>query len=59
MLDGQVEAVDPTTNERYGEATLGPTQFFGDIGFLNGGPITIGARRCATADCCACRARRC
>ena len=44
VLDGRVEAVDPATNERYGEATLGPTQFFGDIGFLNGGPITIGAR---------------
>ena len=44
LLDGRVEAVDPSTNERYGEATLGPTQFFGDISLLNGAPITIGAR---------------
>ena len=44
VLDGEVEAVDPTTNERYGNATLGPTQYFGDIGFLNGGPVTVGAR---------------
>ncbi len=44
VLEGRVEAVDPSTNERYGDATLGPTQYFGDIGFLNGGPVTIGAR---------------
>ena len=44
VLDGEVEAVDSATNERYGDATLGPTQYFGDIGFLNGGVITVGAR---------------
>jgi thioredoxin reductase (NADPH) len=42
ILEGEVEAVNPATNVRYGEgATLGPTQFFGDISFLSGGTITV------------------
>ncbi len=45
VLEGEVEAVDPQTGGRYGEgATLGPTQFFGEISFLSGGTLTIGAR---------------
>ena len=59
VLDGEVEAVDPATDERYGNATLGPTQYFGDIGFLNGGVVTIGARAVRAAASCGCQGRRC
>jgi thioredoxin reductase (NADPH) len=31
LLDGEVAAIDPVTGQRYGEATLGPGQFFGEI----------------------------
>ncbi|WP_224815899.1 cyclic nucleotide-binding domain-containing thioredoxin-disulfide reductase [Hasllibacter sp. MH4015] len=45
LVEGEIEAVDPTTGERYGDgATLGPTQFTGDISFLSGGVITFGLR---------------
>lgn len=44
VIDGEVEAVDPRTGGRYAEASLGPTQFFGEIGFLNGGNNLISAR---------------
>ncbi|MDJ1006908.1 MAG: FAD-dependent oxidoreductase [Paracoccaceae bacterium] len=43
---GEVEAVNPITGGRYGEATLGPTQFFGEITFLSGGRSLMGARCC-------------
>ncbi|MEL6799557.1 MAG: FAD-dependent oxidoreductase [Pseudomonadota bacterium] len=42
--DGEVEAIDPVTGARYGGATLGPTQFFGEITFLAGGVLMMGAR---------------
>ncbi|MEM1235319.1 MAG: FAD-dependent oxidoreductase, partial [Pseudomonadota bacterium] len=42
--DGEVEAVHPVTGERYGGATLGPTQFFAEVQFLNGGLSMMGAR---------------
>ena len=42
--EGEVEALDPVTGGRYGNATLGPTQFFGEITFLTGGPSMMGAR---------------
>ncbi|MEM1373950.1 MAG: FAD-dependent oxidoreductase [Pseudomonadota bacterium] len=42
--EGEVEAVHPITGGRYGDATLGPTQFFGEVSFLNGGTSMIGAR---------------
>ena len=35
ILDGEIEVVDPYTNERMLPSTLGPTQFMGEIGFLN------------------------
>jgi thioredoxin reductase (NADPH) len=41
---GEVEAVEPVTGARYGNATLGPTQFFGEITFLTGGPTLLPAR---------------
>ena len=35
--EGEIEVVDPFTNERFTTSTLGPTQFMGEISFLNGG----------------------
>ncbi|MEM8801229.1 MAG: FAD-dependent oxidoreductase [Pseudomonadota bacterium] len=50
LLEGEIEAVDPRTGGRYGEgATLGPTQFFGEISFLSGARLQMGAR--AVQDC--------
>ena len=34
---GEVEVVNPYTDERQLPSTLGPTQFIGEISFLNGG----------------------
>lgn len=36
VLEGDIEVVDPHTNERMLKSSLGPTQFLGEIGFLNG-----------------------
>ncbi len=44
VLDGELEAVDARTGTRYGDATLGPGQFFGDISFLSGSALQFGAR---------------
>ena len=44
VLSGQVEALDPRTGGRYGDAVLGPTQFFGEISFLSGSRAMMGAR---------------
>ncbi|MDP5103091.1 MAG: FAD-dependent oxidoreductase [Erythrobacter sp.] len=35
ILDGEIEVVDPHTGDRMLPSTLGPTQFMGEIGFLN------------------------
>lgn len=43
---GEVEAIDPISGGRYGEASLGPGQFFGEITFLSGGRSLMGARAC-------------
>ena len=37
VLEGEIEVVDPYTGERMLESSLGPTQFMGEIGFLNRG----------------------
>lgn len=37
VIEGEVEVVDPYTGERMFEHGLGPTQFMGEIGFLNRG----------------------
>ncbi|MGB3471457.1 MAG: FAD-dependent oxidoreductase [Erythrobacter sp.] len=37
VLEGEIEVVNPYTNERMLESALGPTQFMGEIGFLNRG----------------------
>ena len=44
LLSGETEAVNAATGERYGNATLGPGQFFGELAFLNGGRALMGAR---------------
>ena len=36
-LEGEIEVVDPFTMERLMDASVGPTQFAGEIGFLNRG----------------------
>ena len=35
--EGEIEVVNPFTDERHLPSTLGPTQFMGEISFLNGG----------------------
>ena len=44
LLDGEIEAVDPRTGGRYGDASLGPGQFVGEISFLSGGRVMLAAR---------------
>ena len=44
VLDGEVEAVDPYTEERLMKGTIGPTQFVGDITFLSGTKVTLPMR---------------
>lgn len=44
VLSGELEAVNPVTRLRLGNATLGPGQFFGDLQFLTGGVSLAGAR---------------
>ncbi len=44
LVEGELEAVDPVTGGRYGNASLGPTQYFGEISFLTGGNMMMGAR---------------
>jgi len=44
LLSGETEAVNAATGKRYGEATLGPGQFFGELAFLTGGRAFMGAR---------------
>jgi thioredoxin reductase (NADPH) len=39
--DGEVEVVNPYTDQRHLPFTLGPTQFLGEISFLNGGACSI------------------
>ena len=36
VVEGEVEVVDPYTDQRMFEHALGPTQFMGEIGFLSG-----------------------
>jgi thioredoxin reductase (NADPH) len=42
--DGEIEVVNPYTNERHLASTLGPTQFMGEIAFLNGGAWSMAMR---------------
>jgi thioredoxin reductase (NADPH) len=42
--DGEIEVVNPYTDERLLTSTIGPTQFMGEISFLNGGVWSIAMR---------------
>ena len=42
--DGEIEVVNPYTDERHLPYTLGPTQFMGEISFLNGGTWSMSMR---------------
>jgi thioredoxin reductase (NADPH) len=42
--DGEIEVVNPYTNERHLPFTLGPTQFMGEISLLNGGAWSLAMR---------------
>ncbi len=41
---GEVEVVNPYTDERHLSSTLGPTQFLGEIAFLDGGAWSLALR---------------
>jgi thioredoxin reductase (NADPH) len=42
--EGEVEVVNPFTDERHFPSTLGPAQFLGEISFLNGGGWSLPMR---------------
>jgi thioredoxin reductase (NADPH) len=42
--EGEVEVVNPYTDERHLPSSLGPTQFMGEIAFLNGGAVSMAMR---------------
>jgi thioredoxin reductase (NADPH) len=42
--EGEIEVVNPYTDKRHLASTLGPTQFMGEIAFLNGGAWTMTMR---------------
>ena len=44
VMEGEIEVVDPYSGERLLESSLGPTQFMGEIGFLNASSYTLGMR---------------
>ena len=44
VTEGELEAIDPVSGGRYGDATLGPGQFFGELNFLTGGAGFLGCR---------------
>jgi thioredoxin reductase (NADPH) len=44
VQDGEIEVVNPYTDERHLPSTLGPTQFMGEISFLNGGAWSMPMR---------------
>lgn len=42
VLEGKLRALNALTGEHYGGGFLGPTQFAGEIGFINGGHVLLG-----------------
>jgi thioredoxin reductase (NADPH) len=44
LEDGEIEVVNPYTGKRHLAHTLGPTQFMGEISFLNGGAWSMPMR---------------
>lgn len=50
VVDGEIEVVNPFTDERHVPATLGPTQFMGEISFLDGGSWSMAMRTVRDTD---------
>lgn len=50
VVDGEIEVVNPFTDERHVPATLGPTQFMGEISFLDGGSWSMAMRTVRETD---------
>jgi thioredoxin reductase (NADPH) len=44
VADGEIEVVNPYTDQRHLPSTLGPTQFMGEISFMNGGAWSMPMR---------------
>ncbi|GMN02605.1 FAD-dependent oxidoreductase [Erythrobacter sp. MTPC3] len=44
VIEGEIEVVDPYSGERMLDASLGPAQFMGEIGFLNRGSWFLSMR---------------
>ncbi|WP_265564008.1 FAD-dependent oxidoreductase [Sphingomicrobium arenosum] len=44
VLTGEIEVVDPYSGARMLESSLGPTQFMGELAFLNAGSFTLPMR---------------
>ncbi|GMN13237.1 FAD-dependent oxidoreductase [Altererythrobacter sp. MTPC7] len=44
VVEGEIEVVDPYSGERMIDASLGPTQFMGELSFLNAGAIFLPMR---------------
>ncbi|WP_128893276.1 cyclic nucleotide-binding domain-containing thioredoxin-disulfide reductase [Erythrobacter sp. HKB08] len=44
VIEGEIEVVDPYSGERLIESSLGPTQFMGELAFLNAGSHTLPMR---------------
>lgn len=42
--EGEIEVVNPYTDERHLPSALGPTQFMGEIAFLSGGTVSMAMR---------------
>jgi thioredoxin reductase (NADPH) len=50
VVDGEIEVVNPFTDERHVPDTLGPTQFMGEISFLDGGSWSMAMRTARDTD---------
>ena len=44
VVEGEIEVVDTYSGERLLDASLGPTQFMGELSFLNAGTVTLPMR---------------
>ena len=44
VVEGEIEVVDPLSEERMGDAVLGPGQFVGELSFLSGGNYFLAMR---------------
>jgi len=42
--EGEIEVINPYTDERHLPSSLGPTQFMGEIAFLSGGTVSMAMR---------------